>query len=114
MPLFLLKVDVHQSPELKKALGVRAVPTVKLHAGSLGQVASFTCGPKRVRYCGFALILCLRSVSPPPCSDSLCWVLGDGRVFVHHDMIVELLLGFRDSLQRSRLGLTFVVVSAPC
>lgn len=44
-----LKVDVHKSPELKKALGVRAVPTVKLHAGSLGQVASFTCGPKRVR-----------------------------------------------------------------
>eukprot|EP00903_Cladosiphon_okamuranus_P016881 g15563.t1 len=42
-----VEVDVHQSPELKKALGVRAVPTVKLHAGSLGQVASFTCGPKR-------------------------------------------------------------------
>lgn len=42
-----LQVDVHQSPELKKQLGVRAVPTVKLHAGSLGQVASFTCGPKK-------------------------------------------------------------------
>ncbi|CAM9577944.1 unnamed protein product [Pylaiella littoralis] len=42
-----VEIDVHQSPELKKALGVRAVPTVKLHAGSLGQVASFTCGPKK-------------------------------------------------------------------
>ncbi|CAN0566167.1 unnamed protein product, partial [Ectocarpus sp. 12 AP-2014] len=39
------QIDVHQSPDLKKVLGVRAVPTVKLHAGSLGQVASFTCGP---------------------------------------------------------------------
>lgn len=43
-----IQVDVHQSPELKKALGVRAVPTVKLHAGLLGQVASFTCGPRKV------------------------------------------------------------------
>ncbi|CAM9247529.1 unnamed protein product [Hapterophycus canaliculatus] len=42
-----VEVDVHQSPELKKALGVRAVPTVKLHAGLLGQVASFTCGPRK-------------------------------------------------------------------
>lgn len=39
---------MHESPELKKALGVRSVPTVKLHAGSLGQVANFTCGPRKV------------------------------------------------------------------
>lgn len=43
------QVDVHESPEVKKALGVSAVPTVKLHAGSLGQVASFPCGPRKVR-----------------------------------------------------------------
>lgn len=42
------QIDVNESPELKKALGVRSVPTVKLHAGSLGQVANFTCGPRKV------------------------------------------------------------------
>lgn len=42
------EIDVNESPELKKALGVRSVPTVKLHAGSLGQVANFTCGPRKV------------------------------------------------------------------
>ncbi len=49
---------MHQSPELKKQLGVRAVPTVKLHAGSLGQVASFTCGPKKAPHLERKIRLC--------------------------------------------------------
>lgn len=68
------QIDVHQSPELKKALGVRAVPTVKLHAGSLGQVASFTCGPKKVSFERYtsafdarALKLISRSVNSAVC-----------------------------------------------
>ncbi|CAM9355894.1 unnamed protein product [Choristocarpus tenellus] len=42
------EVDVVEGIDLKKALGVRVVPSVKLYAGStLGQVASFSCGPRK-------------------------------------------------------------------
>lgn len=44
-----VQIDVQESPELKRTLGVKAVPTVKLYAGPLGQVASFACGPRKVR-----------------------------------------------------------------
>ncbi|CAM9345306.1 unnamed protein product [Ectocarpus fasciculatus] len=53
-----VEIDVHQSPDLKKVLGVRAVPTVKLHAGSLGQVASFTCGPRKAPELARKIQLC--------------------------------------------------------
>ncbi|CAM9111217.1 unnamed protein product [Discosporangium mesarthrocarpum] len=51
-------VDVADSPDLKKALGVRVVPFVKLHAGMLGQIASFTCGPRKVPQLERKLSLC--------------------------------------------------------
>ncbi|CAM9359152.1 unnamed protein product [Ascophyllum nodosum] len=50
------EVDVLESPELKKAMAVKAVPTVKLHAGSLGEVASFPCGPKKVTVYGTVVV----------------------------------------------------------
>ncbi|CAB1117902.1 unnamed protein product [Ectocarpus sp. CCAP 1310/34] len=53
-----VEIDVHQSPDLKKVLGVRAVPTVKLHAGPLGQVASFTCGPRKAPELARKIQLC--------------------------------------------------------
>lgn len=53
----LRQVDVTESPELKAALGIRVVPTVKVYGGALGQVASFSCGPSKVHdaYCGLLL-----------------------------------------------------------
>ncbi|CAM9536128.1 unnamed protein product [Sphacelaria rigidula] len=42
------EVDVAAAAPLKEALGVTSVPTVKMYAGAVGQVASFTCGPRKV------------------------------------------------------------------
>lgn len=78
------QIDVHQSPELKKALGVRAVPTVKLHAGSLGQVASFTCGPKKVQFerCTLALLTYINLIERSLSSTLYCVSRFWGRQFV--------------------------------
>lgn len=70
---------MHQSPELKKALGVRAVPTVKLHAGSLGQVASFTCGPKKVRFGLQMATLQTTACTPRESATRACFVFVDSQ-----------------------------------
>eukprot|EP00611_Tribonema_gayanum_P028464 TRINITY_DN7323_c3_g1_i2.p1 TRINITY_DN7323_c3_g1~~TRINITY_DN7323_c3_g1_i2.p1 ORF type:complete len:249 (-),score=68.63 TRINITY_DN7323_c3_g1_i2:528-1274(-) len=42
------EIDIDVSRELKRQHGVKAIPAIHMHAGHLGLVENFTCGPSKV------------------------------------------------------------------